>query len=173
MATASGVKLIEYNARFGDPEAMNILSLFPPKTFPPSGSADFLEICLAIIGGHLDKLKLELQPLATVCKYAVPEGYPESPVKEEIVDVSGVDSTKVNVYYAAVDQRPDGLYLTGSRAIALVGLHPDLSEAERLVEEEIQKIKGPVFHREDIGTRKLVEKRVELMKKLRGQYGKD
>ena len=86
---------------------------------------------------------------------------------------SGVDSTKVNVYYAAVDQRPDGLYLTGSRAIALVGLHPDLSEAERLVEEEIQKIKGPVFHREDIGTRKLVEKRVELMKKLRGQYGKD
>jgi len=167
MATKSGVKLIEYNARFGDPEAMNVLSLFPPKTFPASSSPDFLQICQAIIEGSLNKLKLELRPLATVCKYVVPEGYPESPVKEQVIDVSGVDENKVRIYYAAVDQRPDGLYLTGSRAVALVGLHADLFEAEKLVETEIKKITGPVFHRADIGTKELVDKRVEMMKQLR------
>src|SRR3989344_480305 len=167
MATKSGVKLIEYNARFGDPEAMNVLSLFPPKTFPASSSPDFLQICQAIIEGSLNKLKLELRPLATVCKYVVPEGYPESPVKEQVIDVSGVDENKVRIYYAAVDQRPDGLYLTGSRAVALVGLHADLFEAEKLVEIEIKKITGPVFHRADIGTKELVDKRVEMMKQLR------
>ena len=146
---------------------MNVLSLFPPKTFPASSSPDFLQICQAIIEGSLNKLKLELRPLATVCKYVVPEGYPESPVKEQVIDVSGVDENKVRIYYAAVDQRPDGLYLIGSRAVALVGLHADLFEAEKLVETEIKKITGPVFHRADIGTKELVDKRVEMMKQLR------
>lgn len=167
MATKTGVKLIEYNARFGDPEAMNVLSLFPPRTFPENPAADFLQVCQAIIDGNLNNLKLDLQPVATVCKYVVPEGYPDQPVKDKVIDVSRVDQKKVKVFYAAIDQRLDGLYLTGSRAVALVGIHKDLFEAEKMVEEEIKKIKGPVFHRKDIGTRELVGKRVEMMKALR------
>jgi fusion protein PurCD len=161
--TKDGIKLIEYNARLGDPEAMNVLSLFPLKTFPENESADFLQICQAIISGQLDRLKVNFQPKATVCKYVVPEGYPDSPVKDQPIDVSGVDEKKVRLYYAAVDQREDGLYLTGSRAIALVALHEDLYEAEKIVEAEIKKIKGPVFHRADIGTRELIEKKVKMM----------
>ncbi|HQK28506.1 MAG TPA: phosphoribosylamine--glycine ligase, partial [Smithellaceae bacterium] len=66
IATKNGVKLLEYNARFGDPEAMNILPLL--KT-------DFVEICWHVIDGTLDKIKIEFEHKATVCKYVVPKGY--------------------------------------------------------------------------------------------------
>ncbi len=167
MLTKNGVKLIEYNARLGDPEAMNVLPLFPPKTFPANKSADFLEICSAIINGNLDQLKPELQKKSTVCKYVVPEGYPENPTKDKKIDVSKVDQSKVKVFYASVDQREDGLYLAGSRAVALVGIHEDLYEAEKMVEAEIKKITGPVFYRPDIGTKELIEKRIKMMEELK------
>ncbi|MFA6304842.1 MAG: phosphoribosylamine--glycine ligase [Patescibacteria group bacterium] len=167
MAVKEGVRLIEYNARLADPESMNILSLFPDKTFPPSSSADFLQVCLGIINGTLDKIKLELKPLATVCKYAVPEGYPEHPIKDQKIDVSGVDQNKVKIFYAAVDQKEDGLYLTGSRAVAIVGRGEDLYQTEKMVETEIKKIIGPVFHRADIATKELIDKRIKMMKELR------
>jgi len=70
MVTRNGVRLIEYNARFGDPEALNVLSLL--KT-------DFADVCEAIIHGTLDRLPIRFEHLATVCKYIVPEGYPENP----------------------------------------------------------------------------------------------
>jgi len=167
IATSDGVKLIEYNARFGDPEAMNVLALFPEKTLPPSASADFLEVCLAILDGSLNKLKLDLQKVSTVCKYVVPEGYPDQPAKDQPIDVSAVDQSKVKIYYAAVDQKPDGLYLTGSRAVAVVAKDFDVYQAEKLAEAEIKKIIGPVVHREDIGTLGLIEKRIKMMKELR------
>jgi len=158
IATAKGVKLIEYNARFGDPEAMNVLSVL--KT-------DFVDICQAVIGGNLNTIKPEFYKLATVCKYVVPLGYPDNPRCGVEIDVRSVDENKVDMFYAAVEQRENGLYMTGSRAVALVAKHHDLYEAEKIVEEEVKKIKGPVFHREDIGTRDLVEKRVEMMEELR------
>lgn len=158
IAVKDGLKIIEYNARFGDPEAMNVLSVF---------KSDFVEGCQGIINGNLNKVKVEFEEKSTVCKYAVPQGYPGNPVKDQPINVSQIDKSKVDIYYAAVDQREDGLYLTGSRAVALVGKHQDLYEAEKLVEEEMQKIIGPVFHREDIGTRRLIDKRIEMMKELR------
>jgi len=157
IATKDGVKLIEYNARFGDPEAMNVLALL--KT-------DFVNICEAVVSGDLDKLKVEFENKATVCKYIVPEGYPDNPIKDKVIDLSEVKD-KDMIYYAAVDQKDEGLYLTGSRAIALVGVVDELNEAEKIVEGEIKNIKGPLFHREDIGTEELVNKRVEMMKEVR------
>ena len=67
--TKTGPKIIEYNARLGDPEAMNVLQIL--KT-------DLVDICQAVINGTLDKLKVEFENQATVCKYVVPEGYPDS-----------------------------------------------------------------------------------------------
>ena len=66
IVTRDGVRLLEYNARFGDPEAMNILPLL--KT-------DFVDICRAIIDGTLKDLSIEFEKKATVCKYIVPKGY--------------------------------------------------------------------------------------------------
>ena len=72
MATANGVKLIEYNARLGDPEAMNVLSIL--KT-------DIIDIFHSIGRGTLSELSIDFDDKATVCKYAVPEGYPDKPIK--------------------------------------------------------------------------------------------
>ena len=157
IATKDGVKLIEYNARLGDPEAMNILALL---------ESDMVELCQAIIEGNLTQDHTKYAHRASVCKYAVPEGYPENAVKNEKIDVSEVEN-KESLYYAAVDQREDGLYETGSRTVAVVGIAGTISEAEKITEAEINKVKGPLFHREDIGTEELIKKRVDMMNDLR------
>ncbi|MFH2028706.1 MAG: phosphoribosylamine--glycine ligase [Nanoarchaeota archaeon] len=158
ICTKNGVKLIEYNARFGDPEAMNVMAIL--KT-------DFVKICQAVIDGTLDNIQAEFMEEATVCKYAVPEGYPTNPVKNKKVDISEV-SEKAKIYYAAVDQKEDGLYMTSSRALGFVGIHPNLEEAEVIAEDAVSSVKGPVFHREDIGTKELIDKRIDHMDELRG-----
>lgn len=158
IVTRDGVRLIEYNARFGDPEVMNILPLL--KT-------DFVDLNEAIINGTLDELDIEFENKATVCKYVVPNGYPDSPVKGEKIEVGEVPAG-VHVYYASVDQRNDGLYLSGSRAVAFVGIGDSLEEAEKLASSAVGSVKGPVFYRSDIGTADLIGKRVEMMERLRG-----
>ena len=70
------------------------------------------------------------------------------------------------LYYASVDKRQDGLYLTTSRGIACVGIEDSLEKAERIAEEATKSIKGRVFHREDIGTEKLIQRRVQHMKEI-------
>jgi phosphoribosylamine--glycine ligase len=151
--TKEGVKLIEYNARFGDPEAMNVLPLL--KT-------DFVSLCQAIIVQELDRVKITFDKKATVCKYVVPDGYPDNPVKDEKIEVSKIK--KGNMYYASVEQKNDGLYMTGSRAIAFLGVGSNLEEAEKIAEEAVSNVKGKVFHRKDIGTKELIQKRIEHVK---------
>lgn len=160
MITRDGVRVIEYNARFGDPEIMNVLPLL---------RTDFVDVCEAIISGTLDKLKISFDKKATVCKYLVPDGYPTEPVKNEIVDKQTVpDSTEnLRVYFGAVNRKQDGeLSLIGSRAIACVGIGDTLSEAERIAEEAVSQVKGPLRHRKDIGTSELVQSRVEHLEEL-------
>ncbi|MFC1769172.1 phosphoribosylamine--glycine ligase [Nanoarchaeota archaeon] len=156
IVTKNGVKLIEYNARFGDPEAMNVLPIL--KT-------DFVEICKAIIDENLKSLNIEFENKATVCKYAVPEGYPEIPKKDEKIDLSEVP-VETKIYFASVDQREDGLYTSTSRAIGVVGIAPSIEEAEQLAEKSVKAIKGPLFHREDIGTKTLIQKRIDHMNSI-------
>ena len=79
MATKDGVKLIEFNARFGDPEALNLLALL---------ETDFVSLCEDLIDGALGRTPIGFSPLATVCKYAVPRGYPEQPLINEELDYS-------------------------------------------------------------------------------------
>jgi phosphoribosylamine--glycine ligase len=159
MVTAGGIKLIEYNARLGDPEAMNVLAVL---------ESDLLELVSAAIGGHLNQHQIKVQPKATVCKYAVPEGYPDNPVKGQPIDVSGVRKPE-NLYYASVNAEEGGQLLeAGSRTVAYVGIADTLKEAEEMAEKEISAVKGPLFHRKDIGTETLIQKRVAHMTRLRG-----
>ena len=157
MATSNGVKLIEYNARFGDPEAMNVLSLL---------DSDIVEIFDAIAMGTLENIDVKFKNKATVCKYAVPKGYPNSPVKGEVIDVSFV-SNPDSLFFASVDMRGDKLVEAGSRTIAAVGVADSIEQAEKIAEAEISKIKGPLFHRTDIGTSEVIQKRVDHMSSLR------
>ena len=157
MATASGVKLIEYNARFGDPEAMNVLSLL---------DSDFIEICNGITDGTLENLDVKFQNKATVCKYAVPEGYPNSPVKNELINISKIENPD-GLFYASVDIQNGKLVEAGSRTVAVVGVADSISNAEKIAEKEVSAIAGPLFHRSDIGTDMVIQKRINHMKSIR------
>ncbi len=163
MITKSGVTLLEYNARFGDPEAMNILPIL--KT-------DFVDVCRAIIEGTLDKIKIEFEDKATVCKYVVPMGYglpkdhPHAKSTSARIEVGDVGSARL--YYASVDKKEDGLYMSTSRAIGVVGVAENLSKAEEIAEKAASQIRGPVDHRPDIGTESLIKKRIRHMQQIRG-----
>ena len=153
MATATGVKLIEYNVRFGDPEAMNVLSLL---------ESDFIELCHAIADGTLGSVEVQFKKKATVCKYAVPEGYPDNPVKGEPIEISRIENPD-NLFFAAVESSNGQLVESGSRTIAVVGIADSISEAEKIAEKEVSLIVGPLFHRTDIGTNAVIQKRIEHM----------
>lgn len=158
IAVKNGVRLIEYNARFGDPEAMNMLGLL--KT-------DFIDICEAIIAGTLNELNVEFERKATVLKYVVPEGYPENSVKNKQIGLHPLpDGAKL--YFSSVDEREGHLYILGSRAIAVIGYGADLAEAEAIAQKAAETISGPVFFRKDIGTADLIQKRIDHMVNLRG-----
>ena len=157
MATKNGVKLIEYNARFGDPEAMNVLSLL---------ETDFIDICIAIADETLKDVDVSFEKKATVCKYAVPEGYPDNPIKGQKIDVSNVKKHD-NLFFASVDYKNESLVEAGSRTVAVVGISDSISKAEIIAENEISRVVGPLFHRSDIGKKEMVQKRVNHMKSLK------
>jgi len=161
IAGKEGVKLIEFNARFGDPEAMNVLPLF---------RGNFAEIAAAIGEGSLGEKKLSFANQATVCKYLVPEGYPGKPAKGELVEVDekAIEGAGARIFYASIDEREGKLYSLGSRTVAVVGLASEIEAAESAAESACSFVKGKLFHRKDIGTAELIARRMEHMEKLRG-----
>lgn len=156
MNTAKGPMVIEFNARFGDPEAMNVLSLL---------LSDFTGIVKAITSGTLDTADVSFAKKATVCKYLVPEGYPDTPVSGGKL-VLGPDNSAL-CYYASVVKEEGYLITQSSRTLAFVGIGDSLDEAERLAEEAASAVSGPVRHRKDIGTTEVLEKRILHMKEIR------
>ena len=160
MATASGVKLIEYNARFGDPEALNLLTLL---------DTDFVDVCRAIVDGTLHTLDVRFAPRASVCKYVVPEGYPESPRRGDAVDLPAKVAPGIAIYLSAVDIEHGKLVATGSRTLAAVAVADTIPEAEAMCERTVSQWQTHCFHRSDIGTSAAIAKRVEHMQTLRGE----
>lgn len=156
--TKDGPKILEFNARFGDPEAMNILPIL---------ETDFIDVCLSIIEGKLSTMKIKFRPLATVCKYIAPKGYPNNPIKNVKIEIGDIPSN-IKMYFASLDLRPDGLFMKGSRAVAFVGIDETIEKAEKKVRPALKRLKGPIFFRNDIGTTHLLQKRVKHMKMLKG-----
>lgn len=155
--TASGPKVVEFNARFGDPEAMNVIPLI---------ETDFIEIMSAVVKGTLQNLPVRFSRKATVCKYAVPAGYPDTPEKDSEVVVG--DIGEASVYYASVYEKEGKIYTTGSRAVAVVGCAETIEAAEKIAQKALENIRGKLFFRKDIGTANLIQKRIDHMKELRG-----
>ncbi len=162
MVTTDGPKIIEINARFGDPEAMNVLPLL---------ETDFIGICKAMLDGSISNEKIRLEKKSTVCKYVVPEGYGvKSMVGEKVlVDEENIEDTGSRLFYASVNKDNDSIYTTSSRSLAIVGIADDLYDAEKICEEALNHVSGEhIFIRHDIGTAELIEKRTKHMIKLRG-----
>ena len=158
MLTADGPKVVEINARFGDPEAMNVLPLL--KT-------SYSEICEAMNEGELGSMDIVFEPKATVCKYVVPKGYPTKPEKGKLIEVGG--QPKGRMYYASVDEKSDGLHMSSSRALAFVGLGDTIESAEKIASTDLSLVSGPIHYRKDIGTPKLVDARIRHMAEIRNK----
>lgn len=162
MLTATGPKIIEINARFGDPEAMNVLPLL---------QTDFVDICSAMTEGNLSNKKLKIKKKSTVCKYVVPEGYGIKSIvgAKILVNEKEIKETGSLLFYASVNKENDYVSTTSSRSLAVVGISDKLSDAEKVCEKALTHIKGNnIFIRHDIGTQKLIEKRIAHMNKIRG-----
>lgn len=150
METVSGPKVIEINARFADPESLNVLSLF---------EGDFTELLFSIAGGNL-KTNFSFNRQATVLKYIVPEGYGTKPLPGILqVNRQGLDKD-VRLYYAAVSGSMETVEMSTSRSLALVGIADSIEEASARVEKNLVNISGKYYVRHDIGTREMMERKM-------------
>ncbi|SFS07916.1 phosphoribosylamine--glycine ligase [Halomicrobium zhouii] len=159
MLTAEGIKVVEFNARFGDPEAMNTL---------PVLNTDFLDVLVAAREGE-ELPQLSFAPQATVCKYAVPDGYPTEPEAGAKVQINEENAGEAILFYASVDERDDGIYTTTSRSFAVVGVADTISEAEQIAEDALAAAgEEGLRMRHDIGKADLVQQRIDHVRELRG-----
>ena len=160
MLTDEGPKVVEFNARFGDPEAMNTL---------PVLETDFVELLVAAReGDELPELTFSNQ--ATVCKYAVPDGYPTEPKAGAKVNIDAESAGKALLYYASVDARDEGIYTTTSRSFAVVGLAETITDAETIAEDALAKAGEEGLRvRHDIGKAALLRQRIDHMDEIRGE----
>ncbi|GHV04674.1 phosphoribosylamine--glycine ligase [Clostridia bacterium] len=121
METKNGVKVIEYNARFGDPEAQVVL---------PRMEGDLLELMESCVDGTLDRAQVKLGTFAAACVVLASDGYPES--YETGYKITGIDifSEQTHVFQAGTRLSDDGDTLTaGGRVLAAVGLGENLGVA--------------------------------------------
>jgi phosphoribosylamine--glycine ligase len=139
---------------------MNVLPLL---------ETNFIDICQGITDGNLKGAQFESK--ATVCKYIVPQGYPGKAVPNQVikVDEEKIQENNTLVYYAAVNQKDNEIYTSSSRALAMVSVGETISEAEEICEASTQYVKGDIYHRKDVGTAQLIEKRIKHMQELTGK----
>jgi len=161
MKVKKGIKLVEFNVRLGDPEAMNVLPILKDN---------FVDLCYKILDGNLP-VKLNFEKKATVCKYLAPEGYPVNPLRDQriIIHKEKIEEIGAKFYYASVYKKENSIYTTTSRAIGMLGISDTLEEAEKIAEKGVSFIEGKLFHRSDVGTKKILQKRIDHMKLVQNQ----
>ena len=162
MLTAQGPVLLEYNARFGDPEGINVLTLYE--------EGDFAELMAGVANGRLDPNLVEFRQRSTVVKYLVPPGYGDRPRAGGLLtmDAEAIEAAGVHVVYGSVDAAGPGVVRLGtSRGVALVGEASAIHEAGARVESALRFVKGEYYLRHDIGTKEDLSRRWEHLRKLR------
>ncbi len=159
MLTREGPKVMEFNARFADPESMNVLPLL---------KEDFVATCRAMAFGEL-KGPLNFQRRATVCKYVVPEGYGEAPLSGAPleVDEEAIRKEGAELFYASVDSLGSSLFTTTSRSLAVVGMAEDVTKAYAIAEDGLRHVRGRIYVRHDIGHPDSIRRKVTRMRELR------
>jgi len=162
MLTRNGPRVIEFNARFGDPEAMNVLSLL---------KSDFARMCENMADGNISKKDGVFLDKSSVCKYVVPEGYgTKSLAGEQIeVDERAISAEGAILYYASVNERDGKVYTTTSRSVGIVGISDTIDDAEQTVERALRHISGRIHVRHDIAKKDMLDAKVARMKQVRGE----
>lgn len=142
MLTPKGPKVVEYNARFGDPECQAVLSLL---------ETDLMDILEACVDGTLDQVDVKFKDAASCCLVLASGGYPVAYEKGK--EITGLDQVKDAVVFHAGTKKQDGKFLTnGGRVLGVTAVAPTLREAV----VKAYAAAGPVFFekmhfRKDIG----------------------
>lgn len=161
--TKDGVKVLEINSRWGDPEAMSILPILKD---------DFVDVCLKILDGKLKKLDFEDK--ATVVTYAVPLEYGgyanySGPKKVDLRRAEKLNEKygdNLRIYPGSMGVRNGENYALGSRTVAVVGVAGTLEKAREISMEGIRKIDGPLRHREDIALPEYINRSKKHMEEI-------
>ena len=162
MATIDGVRLIEYNVRLGDPEALNLMSLLDT---PPA------ELFNAIASGNLSMEKVAFKPQASVSKYLVPQSYPESisqPIEFRF-DPDLVKQNDLSIIYGSVERiGPNHWAALGSRTLGIVGLGETPGKVSEKIEAFLESVDLPQLrHRKDVGSQDIIQQKITKMEGIR------
>ena len=145
MLTEDGPKVLEYNARFGDPEAQVVL---------PRMKNDMIEVMEACIDGKLSDVTLEFEENAAVCVVLASDGYPEK--YEKGFEIKGLDKFKDQddyyVFHAGTKFDGDKIVTNGGRVLGVVAKGGDLKAARKNAYEAAEWIDfANKYKRNDIG----------------------
>lgn len=149
MLTKSGVKVLEFNARFGDPETQAYMALL---------ENDLLELLIACVEGNLDKTALKWKNGAAICVIMASAGYPGTYQKGKTIygldEVSNLPDVKV---FHAGTARADNAFVTnGGRVLGVTAWAKDLRSARDIAYNAVEMIKFEGAHyRKDIGAKAL------------------
>ena len=147
MLTPKGPRVVEYNARFGDPEAQPILSML---------ETDLLDIFEAVIDEKLDEIEFKWRPGAACCVVMASGGYPVSYQKGYEITGLGDVPSDITVYHAGTIKK-DGAFMTnGGRVLGVTAVGETLSAAIRHAYDGVEKINFKDAHyRTDIGRKQI------------------
>ena len=145
MLTKDGPKVLEYNARFGDPEAQVVL---------PRMKNDIIDVFEACVDGTLDTVDLRFEDNAAVCVVLASGGYPVSYKKG--FEISGLDSLQgesdVFVFHAGTACKNGRIVTNGGRVLGVTATGKDLVSARARAYEAVKQISFEgAFCRSDIG----------------------
>lgn len=144
MLTESGIKVLEYNARFGDPETQVIL---------PQLKTDIVDIFNAVIDERLAEIDIEWKKnKSTLCVVCASGGYPLSYEKHKEIKIKEKLDKDILIYYAGVTREGNKLYTSGGRVLCVVAEEANMKKARSKVYKNIKKIHFDKMHyRKDIG----------------------
>lgn len=141
MMTANGPKVLEFNARFGDPEAQTILPLI---------KSDLLKIMRDVAAGEIP-LDIEAAAGAAVAITLSSPGYPEAPAAGTEIELPSAAEKDVRIYHAGTKKTATGWTATGGRVLTVVGLGADVAAARERAYAAVTRLKiGNLHYRRDI-----------------------
>jgi phosphoribosylamine--glycine ligase len=149
MITEDGPKVLEYNARFGDPETQTIMARM---------RSDVVPILQGVAEGNLKETKIDWAKDPAVCIVLAARGYPEAP--DTGTEIRGLDDLKglpdVMVFHAATARKADRVVTVGGRVLGVTALGANLDAAVARAYEALGKVHFDGMHyRKDIGQRAL------------------
>jgi len=147
MITAGGPKVLEFNARFGDPEAQPLLLRL---------KSDLVEAIEAVLDDRLDRITLEWDARPAVCVVMASGGYPDTYEKgKEITGLAAAEAMEdVVVFHAGTREEGGKIYTAGGRVLGVTAIGRDVSEARDRAYEAVKAIHFYRAHwRTDIGAK--------------------